>query len=411
MSEIDYEIECQKKKLKSIELFIKNSQKIQKIYNKENFNALLKEYSYIKTKLRNVSNRLLILNKIRNNFKIRSRKKKPHMYNNRLFGCLKSDLKPLEINSVKFSRLKKIDLSLLTSNLTSLCILDNGNILVLDSYMNSINELDSKFRFLREIRLNEDLSGVRESRMTFNSNFYGILATKNFVHINNMECNEIIILDKSLDRMERIFSPIADENRSSIFLCEVYKNFVYVLSYAKKIVLKFDEKGVKLSEPVHLESLDFSTFDQEFQEKLEKSKHLVNVCNSFTLNDTCLSCAVPLLSEIHLYNLSNGKLCNRIQSNYDHFSLCTAENYLINFSRIKGSFYVYKFKTNDETAREEINNFQNFNLEFVFKTIRKYSKSLKQKFSYSFSHKSILYCKNCLYILFSEENFIISIDC
>ena len=46
----------------------------------------------------------------------------------------------------------------------------------------------------------------------------------------------------------------------------------------------------------------------------------MKISNSFVVNENILACAIPFLKEIHIYDL-NGKLCSKIENEYEKFSL------------------------------------------------------------------------------------------
>lgn len=156
-------------------------------------------------------------------------------------GKLTCTLKPLILEDVVDSRVKFVNLFGYTTNLTSVCSLDNDdqdnnkdNILVLDNYLNSVSLFDKHFNLIKTVWLNE-LGNVREARLTFNSNLYGVVASSRYVYVNNCDCNQIIVLDRALTGLKSIFSPLKSK---SIFEVDTCADFVFVFDNQNREVLR-----------------------------------------------------------------------------------------------------------------------------------------------------------------------------
>jgi hypothetical protein len=386
--------------------------------NLSNFKDLLKNFPLIRALLNDISTRLFSLSHTAESFRA-SRRKFPK-YKNILIGKLTSPLRPVDLVDLKYSESTFIDLSDEIANLSSIYQLENNNFLALDSYLNSIVEFDSKFNFVRNVCLN-DLAGVRFQKISYNSNFYGLLASKKSIYINNMEHNEIIIVDRALTRIEKIFSPAFSIDRP-IFLCERYRDSLFILSYVEKLILEYDYSGNKIGS-IKLDEFDIECYE-ELREKTENFNQLVTICNSFTINDKFVACSVAFLTEVHIYDLS-GKLCQKLQMGCDKTSLCLADDFLVCYTRWTriGSILVHELKVKDDEESKSDSDSENQSdtkqkervedlslLKFSSWCCKKDLKA-REKFSYMFSHKSILYYQNCLMIFFSRECLVVLIHC
>jgi hypothetical protein len=405
------------------------------------FQNLLKNYSEIRASLSEISNRLYDLSYTTASFHLSTRKFPK--FKNTLVGKLMSSLKPVDLFAFKSSKSTLIDLSEEVTNLSSLCQLDNNNFLALDSYLNSIVEFDAKFKFIRSVCLNE-MPGVQQQKITFNSNFYSILANKKSVFINNMESNEVIVVDRALSRIDTIFSPAFESSRP-IFLCECYRNTLFILNYKERLILVYDDSVSEVNR-IKLEQLEVECNEKQVNKANETiSDELINTCNTFTINDKFIAVSVPFLTQVHIYNLE-GKRCQKIEIGCHKTSLCLADELLVCFSRWSkiGSILVYELKVeleerdeededlndNTETTAEiggevaeeeetaevdkedknELAAEDSSLLKFTWWCCRKDLKT-KEKFCFMFSHKSIVFYQNCLMVLFSRECMIVLIPC
>lgn len=157
------------------------------------------------------------------NFQISSRPL--HRDKSLWLGRLSSNLKPFAFSDLVEARVKLVDLFDYTTNLTSMCSLDDESVLVLDNYLNSVSLFDKNFNLLKSVCLNE-FANVRQSRLTFNSNLYGVTASSRYVYINNSDRNQIVVLDRELRGIKAIFAPLKCK---SIFEVETYEDLVFVL--------------------------------------------------------------------------------------------------------------------------------------------------------------------------------------
>lgn len=154
-------------------------------------------------------------------------------------GKLSSTLKPLNFSDITDSRVKYVDLLDYTTNLTSMCSLNNDSeqIVVLDNYLNSLSLFDKEFNLIKFVCLN-DMGNVRQARLTFNSNLYGITASSNYVYVNNSDRNQIVVLDKALNGIKSIFAPLKCKPSSSMFEVETYADWVYVFDNQNREVFR-----------------------------------------------------------------------------------------------------------------------------------------------------------------------------
>lgn len=205
-----------------------------KYQTRPKMNNQLKEFRVIAYSLHNSSDVVQsLVNKLRN-FKT-SIKQLPRD-KSLWFGKLLSTLKPLVVNEILNSSVRLVDMFGYTTNLTSLCPLDNGEgILVLDNYLNSVNLFDKNLNLVKSVCLN-DLANVRQSHLAFNANLYGIAASSKYVYINNMDQNQIVVLNHALNNIKAIFTPLKTR---SMFEIDTYADTLFVLDNRNRELYRY----------------------------------------------------------------------------------------------------------------------------------------------------------------------------
>lgn len=319
-------------------------------------------------------------------------------------GKLYGPLKQIDLYNFVNSELDLVDFSEYLSNLTSLCQMKDGKILVLDNFMNSVVVFDKYFRFLNIVFIN-DIVSVKEAKLAFNSNLYSISSSDNYIHINNMERNEILVFDKNMSILKSIFSPIPKTNYSSKFNSfefeiQFYDDHVYVLNNPNRVIFKFSELG-NLVDEIKLEEYNMEKFADHVLEKIDKN--LIIIPKSFAINDNKIACVLPILNEIHIYGLDDGKLIFTIETKFDKLSdisILFERDCLVSYCKYYGSLLIYKQGTDT-----------NGNMEYNLAIEKRFPKLRSKLGVYFYSNKSIFLVENQIAVVISDQNLIGLTNC
>ena len=131
---------------------------------------------------------------------------------------------------------------------------------------------------------------------------------------------------------------------------------------------------------------------------------IIEVPSSFTINKYLIACIFPIMHEIHLFQLNDGKLCNilKLDKNENKIS-CSFLNddYLCVYHRSKALIQFYLIEKNQ-------NNLSNFNIKLIYeKYYPELINNANSKFSYMFNQRSIMpISNNQIAILFGESNLV-----
>lgn len=351
-------------------------------------NYSLKDYFSFKRQLDLITARLYSLTRKLDSF-IVSAKSLPK-YKNRFIGKLVGPYNQVNIHELQQSKPVYVDLSEHITNLTSLCQTYNNHYLALDNYFNTVVYFDSGFNFIKSVNLN---NLIRKQNFALNSNFYGIVTHENHVYINNMERNEILVLDNTLSRIIRVLNPVRGQTRS-IFSLETFGNFLFVLAYPNKQLIKLDSSGVEL-ETVQLETPDTECY-QEVMNKMESPSQVLNASSSFVVGHDIVALVAPFVKEIHVYNMKGVLRC-KLENESEKLVICWADNYLLAYNRSLGSVLIFDRLSNTDSTFQLVSKFKK-------KELR-----VKEKFSYTLSHRSCMYHRSSLLAVISQESIIVKL--
>ena len=330
----------------------------------------------------------------------------------------------LDLECLRTSNAKVIDLSEHVTNLTSICQLDHSRLAILDNYRSNISIFDLNLQNkTASIDINE-LENVRNSHLSFNSNLYSIqtnyCAYDHFpvprrVFINTMERNEIIVLDHTLGCLNKIIKPFDIKTQRSIFEISLQNRNIFVLDNLNRRLRKFHEDGTFTWIDLKLE-VEENPELVGYLDKLNKPlNNLISIPNLFAVADDVIALYMPIVNEIQIVDLKSGKSLSKILLEHDEklSGLCFAYKDLVVYSKKSARLRVYRHlesnhaRTSFEMAFERIlaNLIQ---LDYDNK-ITATTTTLSS--SFAFGHKSIEFLDNRLFILFSESNLLVMLEC
>jgi hypothetical protein len=318
-----------------------------------------------------------------------------------MLGKLFSPIKNIQIQDLKETQAETADLSDFVANITAVCETPDQHILVLDNYQALIVEMKTSLEPIRKCYLNE-IQGIRSAHLTFNANLYSIACSPQYVYINHMERNEIIILNRQMTFLKALFSPVlpkASLMKTAIFKFELVEKFIYVFHVdSDKTLLQYNELGECLIEEIRLEKLDAEKYMEMMpNEKFDAS--VLNICSSVAINSHNIVCCNPILNELHVYNL-RGRLLQTIQNENEIKCVCfMAEKFLVSYSPINQTLFIY------ETENKELSEFYQCELAIKFKELMKETKSI------NFIHQKLVFFRNQLFILYEGKTFLKMIYC
>jgi len=217
-----------------------------------------------------------------------------------------------------------------------------------------------------------------------------------------MERNEIIILNRQMTFLKKLFSPVlpkASLAKTAIFKFELVEKLIYVFYIdSDKTVLKYSELGDCIIEEIILEKLDGEKYI-EMMPNEQCDSSVLSICSSVAISSSKIVCCSPILNELHVYNM-NGQLMQTIQNNNEIKSVSfLADKFLLAYSPINRSIFIYEAE--NETSSEL----------YQLKLGMKFKELVKEAKSVNFIHQKVAFFRNQLFVLYEGKTFLKLIHC